>query len=87
MAMQERPDLILMDVQMPGMDGLEAVGLLKANPATSKIPTVALTGFAIKGDREKMLAGGFDDYLSKPVDIEVLLETVKAWIQPGEGKK
>ena len=72
------PNLILMDIQMPGMDGMEAVNLLKADSTTRNIPVIALTGYAIKGDRERILAWGFDDYLSKPVDIDVLLDKIRS---------
>ena len=80
MAGSVQPNLILMDIQLPGMDGIQVVGALKQNPATSGIPVLALTGYAIQGDRERILAGGFDDYLSKPVDIDHLLEKVHQWL-------
>ncbi|MES2536109.1 MAG: response regulator [Pseudomonadota bacterium] len=62
----EMPDLILMDVQMSGMDGLTATRLLKKNPATSSIPIIALTAFAMRGDEQKILSAGCDDYIAKP---------------------
>jgi two-component system cell cycle response regulator DivK len=62
----EMPDLILMDVQMSGMDGLTATRLLKKNPATSAIPIIALTAFAMRGDEQKILSAGCDDYIAKP---------------------
>jgi CheY-like chemotaxis protein len=65
-----RPDLILMDIQLPGMDGLHLTSRLKADPATIDIPTVAFTAFAMKGDEEKMRAAGCDGYIAKPVDVE-----------------
>jgi two-component system cell cycle response regulator DivK len=61
-----QPDLILMDVQMPGMDGLTVTGILKREPATAAIPVVALTAFAMRGDEEKILAAGCNDYIAKP---------------------
>ena len=79
-AENEIPNLILMDVQLPKMDGLQAVERLKSNPATQAIPVVALTGYAAQGDRERLLAKGFDDYLSKPIDIDDLLEKVTVWL-------
>ncbi|MGI4847451.1 MAG: response regulator [Janthinobacterium lividum] len=60
------PDLILMDVQMAGMDGLTAAGILKADPATAQIPIIALTAFAMRGDEQKILAAGCDAYITKP---------------------
>jgi CheY-like chemotaxis protein len=75
------PDLILMDIQLPGMDGLTAAGLLKKDPATQRIPIIAVTAFAMKGDREKMLAGGCDAYMTKPISYKELLLTVAQYIQ------
>jgi len=77
----ELPDLILMDVQLPGMDGLTATGLLKQDPATQNIPVIALTAFAMKGDRERMLDGGCDDYVTKPIDYKAFLVTVARHLQ------
>ena len=71
------PDLILMDVQMPVMDGVEALRHLLADPATCGIPVVALTAYAMKGDRERLLQAGFTEYLSKPLDIDRFLEVVR----------
>ncbi len=62
------PDLILMDIQMPSMDGLAALSLLKKNPVTQSIPVVAVTSFAMESDRTRLLEAGFTDYLAKPVD-------------------
>jgi len=75
------PDLILMDIQMPGMDGITAGTLLKADPATSGLKIVALTSFAMQGDREKILAAGFDGYLSKPISTRELPLLVKKWLE------
>ena len=61
-----------MDVQLPGMDGVEALGRLRADPATAALPVVALTAFAMKDDRERFLAAGFDGYLEKPIDVRAL---------------
>lgn len=66
LARQLQPDLILMDIQLPDMDGLDATRILREDADTSDIKIVALTAYAMKGDREKMLAGGCDDYISKP---------------------
>jgi two-component system cell cycle response regulator DivK len=65
----QRPDLVLMDVQLPGMDGVEALGRLRADSLTAAIPVVALTAFAMKDDRGRFLAAGFDGYLEKPLNV------------------
>lgn len=75
------PDLILMDIQMPGMNGMAAGATLKKDPATSGLKIVALTSFAMRGDQEKFLAAGFDDYLSKPINTRELPNLVKRWIE------
>jgi len=72
MARELKPDLIFMDIQMPVMNGLEAGEKLKADPETRNIKLVALTSFAMKGDRERILSAGFDSYLSKPLDTRAL---------------
>ena len=69
--------LILMDIQLPGMDGVAALGQLKADPTTAKIPVIALTAFAMKDDRERFRSAGFDGYLVKPINIRELLEVVR----------
>jgi two-component system cell cycle response regulator DivK len=77
-AQREPLDLILMDVQMPGMDGVEAMRILKSDERTNKIPVIALTAFAMKGDRERLLAAGFDSYIEKPIDYLEFLAQVAA---------
>jgi len=74
------PDLILMDIQMPVVDGLEATRRLKANPRTSHIPVIALTALAMKGDEERIKSAGCDDYISKPVDIDLVLRKVEKYL-------
>jgi two-component system cell cycle response regulator DivK len=76
LARQEHPDLILMDVQLPGMDGLAATALLKADEATRAIPVVALTALAMKGDEERILAAGCDGYIAKPMRMHEFLAAV-----------
>ncbi len=76
LAIEKKPDLILMDIQMPVMDGMEATQLIKANPATRHIPIVALTGYAMDGDKKRMLEAGCDGYLSKPFKIKELLQAI-----------
>lgn len=76
MALEERPDLILMDISIPGIDGIEATRLIKENPQTKSIPIVALTANAMRGDRERFLAAGCDDYLPKPISTPDLLRVI-----------
>lgn len=75
-AQAQRPDLILMDIQLPGMDGLEATRLLKADAATRQIKVVALTAFAMKGDEQRMLQAGCDAYIAKPIQYKAFLAEV-----------
>lgn len=70
------PSLILMDIQLPGMDGLTLTRKIKANPQMSAIPIVALTAYAMKGDEEKTREAGCDGYISKPIDIENFINTI-----------
>jgi len=77
MALQEQPDLILMDISIPGIDGIEATYLIKSNPETVHIPVIALTANAMRGDRERFLAAGCDDYLPKPISTPDLLRVIK----------
>jgi CheY-like chemotaxis protein len=76
LAQNEVPDLILMDISLPGMDGLEATARLKSMETMAHIPVVALTANAMKGDAEKCLAAGCDDYLQKPISVRELLNIV-----------
>jgi two-component system cell cycle response regulator DivK len=69
LARVHHPDLILMDIQLPGMDGVEAFNQLRSNPMTAGLRIVALTAFAMKEDRERLLTHGFDGYLEKPIDV------------------
>jgi two-component system cell cycle response regulator DivK len=80
LARAEEPRLVLMDVQLPGIDGVEALRRVRADARTTRIPVLALTAQAMDGDRERFLAAGFDGYLSKPVDVVELLATVAAYM-------
>jgi len=80
LAKSKKPDLILMDVQMPVMDGLEAARILKADTTTSNIPVLALTSYAMKGDEERILQAGCDGYLAKPFNIQELLKEVAKYL-------
>lgn len=76
LARDERPDLILMDIQLPGMDGLEATRLLKEDESTRAIPVIALTALAMKGDEERIRAAGCDGYIAKPINYQEFLATL-----------
>ena len=76
LAREEHPDLILMDVQLPGMDGLEATVLLKRDEATRAIPVLALTALAMHGDEERIRAAGCDGYIAKPMGIQQFIATI-----------
>ena len=78
MAMSERPDMILMDLSLPVLDGWQATRQIKAAPDTEHIPVIALTANAMAGDREKALAAGCDDYDTKPIELPRLLGKIKA---------
>ena len=78
LARNEHPNLILMDIQLPGMDGLEAVVLLKRDDATRVIPVIALTALAMKGDEERIRAAGCDGYIAKPIRYQEFLATIAA---------
>jgi two-component system, cell cycle response regulator DivK len=78
LARDEQPDLILMDIQLPGMDGLEATGLLKQDAATGAIPVIAMTALAMKGDEERIRAAGCDGYIAKPMRYQEFLVTIAA---------
>ena len=83
-ALAHAPDLVLMDVQMPGMDGVAALRRLRADPRTAPLKVAAFTGLAMKGDRERLIQEGFDGYLEKPIRYEEFLASVAALL---EGRK
>lgn len=76
-AIMNRPDLILMDIQMPYMDGIEATRILKAHPETKDIPIVALTSYVMEGDEERIMKAGFEWYISKPIDTREFIKKVE----------
>ncbi|BFM40335.1 response regulator [Synechocystis sp. LKSZ1] len=83
LALAHHPHLILMDIQMPGMDGLEAIRQIRQQEALQETPIIALTALAAEGDRERCLAAGADEYLSKPVRLKQLEKTIQAWLAHG----
>jgi two-component system cell cycle response regulator DivK len=84
LARQELPDLILMDIQMPKRDGVSALHLLRREVETKDIPVIALTSYAMKGDRERFLAAGFDDYIAKPINKDDLIAVIQKYAQLGK---
>jgi two-component system, cell cycle response regulator DivK len=85
LALEHVPDLVLMDIQLPDIDGVEALGRLRADERSASLPVLALTAQAMEGDRERFLAAGFDGYLSKPVNIADFITTVKRYCE-GSGQ-
>ncbi|HEY1414809.1 MAG TPA: response regulator [Caulobacteraceae bacterium] len=75
-ARQERPDLIVMDIQLPAISGLEVTRWIKEDPELAHIPVVAVTAYAMKGDESRMLEGGCEAYMAKPISVAVFLETI-----------
>jgi CheY-like chemotaxis protein len=82
-ARKEKPDLVICDLQMPVMDGYEVVRELKKDPLLRPIPVIAVTALSMPGDRNNVLAAGFDGYLSKPIDPETFVRTVESFLPPG----
>jgi CheY-like chemotaxis protein len=80
-ALKQRPDLIIMDMSMPEMDGWTATDLIKRNVQTSAIPLIALTAHALPGDRQRALDVGCDEYITKPMDLDELVETIHYWVK------
>jgi CheY-like chemotaxis protein len=83
----DRPDIILMDIQMPGLDGLETIRRLRADPALNHIPIIALTALAMPGDRERCLAVGANEYLSKPVRLKKLAQLIDKLVEESRGRQ
>ena len=79
-AVRERPDLVLMDVQLPEMDGIDALRALKGHPETRRVPVIAITAHAMKGDRENLIREGFDGYIAKPISIKGLLHLLSRYL-------
>ena len=84
-ATHEPPDLVLMDLQLPGMDGTEALRRMRAHPASSRVPVVAVTAFAMRQDRERVRAAGFDGFVEKPISTRELPRQVRGFLEAGHG--
>jgi CheY-like chemotaxis protein len=78
------PDLVIMDIQLPGMDGYTVTKKIKQNPKTNKIPVIAITAYALREDREKALNAGCDEYMSKPIDTREIVTMVEKFIGPSD---
>jgi len=83
LAAEHHPDLILMDIQLPGMNGIEALKVLRANPATAAIPAIAVTASVMQQDRNQITEAGFDGYLGKPLNLKEFLDAVKTVLERG----
>jgi two-component system cell cycle response regulator DivK len=75
------PGLVLMDIQLPGMDGVSALGKLRADPATAKIPVVAMTASVMKEDRERFEGAGFDGFITKPIDVKSFPDQIRGYLK------
>ena len=84
LAVSEPPDLVLMDLQLPGIDGLEALRRLRASPRTAGIPVVAVTAQAMKHDRERALEAGFNGYIEKPISVRAFPDQVRSFLSDGQ---
>ena len=85
MAIEKKPDLVLMDIQLPGINGIEALRQVRADPACERIPIVAFTASVMSADRSQISAAGFDGFLGKPINLREFLETVKRVLETGRG--
>lgn len=83
-ALSEPPDLVLMDLQLPGIDGMEALRRLRESPRTADIPVVAVTAQAMKHDRERALDAGFDGYIEKPISVRAFPDQVRGFLSMGQ---
>ncbi len=83
LAMERKPDLILMDIQLPGINGIEALRRVRADPGCERIPVVAFTASVMQGDRSQISAAGFDGFIGKPINLKEFTETVKQILATG----
>jgi two-component system, cell cycle response regulator DivK len=86
LAREMLPDLILMDIQLPDMDGITVLGKLRADPMTTKIPVLAVSASVMPGDRQRIIDSGFDAYITKPINVKGFIETVERFIGKPLGK-
>ena len=81
LAMEHKPDLVLMDIHLPGMNGIEALGVLRANSATASIPVIAVTASVMQQDRKLITDAGFDAYVGKPINLKEFLDAVRGMLE------
>jgi two-component system cell cycle response regulator DivK len=81
LAQAHSPDLVLMDIQLPGMNGIEALGVLRANPDTAHIPVIAVTASVMQQDRKQITEAGFDAYIGKPINLKEFLQSVREMLE------
>jgi two-component system, cell cycle response regulator DivK len=81
LAVEHKPDLVLMDIQLPGINGIEALGQLRANPVTEKIPVIAVTASVMQQDRKMITEAGFDAYVGKPINLKEFLDAVRKGLE------
>jgi two-component system cell cycle response regulator DivK len=86
LALEHRPDLVLMDIHLPGMNGIEARGVLRADPVTSQIPVIAVTASVMQQDRKQITEAGFEGYVGKPINLKEFLGAVQAMLERGQGE-
>jgi two-component system, cell cycle response regulator DivK len=86
LAREEKPDLVLMDIQLPDIDGITALGRLRADPLTRKMPVVAVSASVMPDDQQRIVASGFDAYVTKPINVKSFLETVEKFVGKPQGK-
>ena len=86
LALEHRPDLVLMDIHLPGMNGIEARGVLRADPVTAKIPVIAVTASVMQQDRKQITEAGFEGYVGKPINLKEFLGAVQAMLERGSGE-
>jgi two-component system cell cycle response regulator DivK len=84
-AVEEKPDLVLMDIQLPGINGIEALRRVRADPECARIPIVAFTASVMSTDRSQITEAGFDGFIGKPINLKEFLETVKQVLETGRG--
>jgi CheY-like chemotaxis protein len=81
-AREELPDIVVLDIQLPDMDGYQVLAELRADPSTASVPVVAVTAYAMVGDRDDALAAGFDGYLPKPITPRTFAQTIESYLRP-----